>query len=66
VLNVEKRLAVCAPVKMPQGLRRAGQFLIQRGNRRGLPVDAGLVYQAPAMAAGVRPAHPLGLREWRN
>ena len=59
VLNVEKRLAVC-------GLRRAGQLLIQRGNRRGLPVDAGLVYQAPAMAAGVRPAHPLGLRERRN
>ncbi|MFJ3292045.1 head completion/stabilization protein [Enterobacter asburiae] len=36
------------------------------GNRSGLPVDAGLVYQTPAMAAGVRSAHPLGLREWRS
>ena len=66
VMNVERRLAVCVPVNAAAHLRRAGQLLIQRGNRRGLPVDAGLVYQATPMVAGVRPAHPLGLCEWLN
>ncbi len=45
---------------MPQHVYDALASFSFNGNRRGPPVDAGLVYQTPAMAAGVRPAHPLG------
>lgn len=62
VLNVEQRLAVCVPVDMPPRVYNSlVSFAFNVGNRCGLSVDSGLLYQASPVVAGMRPAHPLGV-----